>query len=230
MSQGFIYCFSNESYPGLLKIGMTDRTPDDRLKDANSCTWCHTPFINVIAKKVQNPIEKERKLHDYLKDKRVNPRREFFNISIDEIRKLFALMDGEIWNPTKDELESPPDPISPLELPTFAPNPQLEPKQEPKQEPASKPVRDMAKCLKDGQRVRHIINKNVDDLHKTWIAIYNSKENQLMHNNIPYNTPSGFAEAHYKSTRKDRGSSVNGWTSCECEINGEWIKLNAIQC
>ena len=38
--EGWVYCISNESMPGLLKIGMTDRTPQQRLAEANkSDTW-----------------------------------------------------------------------------------------------------------------------------------------------------------------------------------------------
>ena len=33
---GHIYCFSNPSIPGILKVGMTDRTPEIRLIEANS--------------------------------------------------------------------------------------------------------------------------------------------------------------------------------------------------
>ena len=31
VKEGWVYCISNESMPGLLKIGMTDRTPQQRL-------------------------------------------------------------------------------------------------------------------------------------------------------------------------------------------------------
>ena len=40
MIEGYIYCFSNPSMPGILKIGMTERTPKKRLNEANaSDTW-----------------------------------------------------------------------------------------------------------------------------------------------------------------------------------------------
>lgn len=101
MSSGYIYCFSNESMPGIFKIGMTERTPEERLKEANATdTWRPpTPYKIEIAKKVINPMEKEKAIHNILekyKD-RINPNREFFRSSIDIIKMFFNIMDGEIW-------------------------------------------------------------------------------------------------------------------------------------
>ena len=102
MSVGYIYCFSNESMPGILKIGMTERTPEERLKEANNPdTWRPPTLYKIeIAKKVTNPLEKEKAIHNIL-DKfkvRINPKREFFRITIEDIKMFFNLMDGEIWD------------------------------------------------------------------------------------------------------------------------------------
>jgi hypothetical protein len=32
---GYVYAFSNESMPGLIKIGMTERNPEERLESTN---------------------------------------------------------------------------------------------------------------------------------------------------------------------------------------------------
>ena len=65
MSSGYLYCFSNPSLPGIYKIGMTARTPEERLKEANSDTWRHdaTPFIIEFTKCVENPRQKEKMIH-----------------------------------------------------------------------------------------------------------------------------------------------------------------------
>ncbi len=53
---GYVYCMSNPSMPGLLKIGMTERTPDIRLGEANmSNTWIPTPFELELAPVFINP-------------------------------------------------------------------------------------------------------------------------------------------------------------------------------
>ena len=81
MTDGYIYCFSNISMPNILKIGTTERTPKERLKEANSPdTWKPpTPYKIEFAKKVKNPKEKETTLHKLLEQytERINTRREF---------------------------------------------------------------------------------------------------------------------------------------------------------
>ena len=97
MSEGYIYCFSNSAFPKLLKIGMTQRTPEERLREANSCTWCPNPYEIVLAKKVTKPREKEKSIHLLLSKygNRENKNREFFEIEIDEVKQFFNLIDGE---------------------------------------------------------------------------------------------------------------------------------------
>lgn len=101
MTQGYLYCFSNKSMPGILKIGMTERNPDIRLKEANrSDTWRPpTPYKLEIAIQVYNPKKKESTLHKLLSEytERINPKREFFRISIEEVKTFFDLIDGELW-------------------------------------------------------------------------------------------------------------------------------------
>ncbi len=101
MKFGYIYCFSNISMAGILKIGMTERTPEIRLKEANSSdTWKPpTPYKIEMAKKVLNAPKKEKVLHNLLEKYtiRINSNREFFKVSIEEVSKFFELMDGELW-------------------------------------------------------------------------------------------------------------------------------------
>ena len=102
---GYLYCFSNPSMPGLLKVGMTDRSPTIRLSEANQTDTYRppTPYHMEFAKKVSHSREKERILHDVLSryTVRVNPKREFFRASVEEVRRLFDLLDG-----TYEEIET----------------------------------------------------------------------------------------------------------------------------
>jgi hypothetical protein len=103
MADGYVYCFSNPSMPGILNVGMTERTPEARLSEANaSNTWGPpTPFKIEHAKKVSDASGKEKTLHTILEKKRIHPRHEFFGVSPEEVRKFFDLMDGEIWVETR---------------------------------------------------------------------------------------------------------------------------------
>ena len=107
MEDGYIYCFLNESMPGILKIGMTKLSPDARLAYANlPNTWKPpTPYKIVFAKKVNNYKQKEITLHLILAKyaKRINPRREFFRVSPEEVKRLFDLIDGDEWINTNHE-------------------------------------------------------------------------------------------------------------------------------
>jgi len=126
---GYIYCLSNLSMPGILKVGMTTRTPSERLKEANSSDTFRppTPYCLEFAKHVFHMKEKEKTLHQIL-DKyteRIHPRREFFRTSLEEVRLFFALIDGDDWI---DLPEPEPTPIPLIKRPVI-PNP---PKPRPK--------------------------------------------------------------------------------------------------
>ena len=99
---GWVYVMSNEAMPHILKIGVTERTPEMRLKEANSSTWAPNTFRIELAKKVRNPKEKEFILHTLLTKytERVSHKREFFRISLADIGVYFELMDGELWTQT----------------------------------------------------------------------------------------------------------------------------------
>ena len=102
IQHGWVYCFSNRAMPNLLKIGMTSRTPLERLKEANKAsTWSPpSPYVLEFAKYVQDYKTKEVVLHKLLSKYtcRVNPRKEFFSANPDDIRTFFDLMDGDYWS------------------------------------------------------------------------------------------------------------------------------------
>lgn len=105
---GYIYCFSNPSMPNIFKVGYSKRTPNNRLIEANRSSWIILPFKIEFAKKVINPIEKEHKIHTLLTHftKRPNPRREFFETTIENIKNIFDLIDGEWWGVDMDIKEN----------------------------------------------------------------------------------------------------------------------------
>jgi hypothetical protein len=100
--KGYIYCMSNTSMPGIMKVGMTMRSPDERLKEANKHDTFKppTPYRIDFAKCVTNPVLKELILHDLLAryTERIHPQREFFKVSSVEVKRFFDLIDGTWWS------------------------------------------------------------------------------------------------------------------------------------
>ena len=104
---GWVYALSNESMPGLIKIGFTSRSPSERLDEANAPNTFGppTPYRIELAKKVRNANQREKMIHRILSRDRVNMSREFFRVSIEVVRDVFALMDGEEWGLEDTEAE-----------------------------------------------------------------------------------------------------------------------------
>lgn len=203
---GYIYCFSNANMPNILKVGMTERTPDLRLNEANnSGTWTIPSYKIVIAKKVLNPKQKELTLHMLLSQytERIHSKREFFRVSEEEVKTFFDLIDGELWVKTPEEEDDEEDDDS--------------------EDVPKKNSRNMSKCFTHGQRLRHTIGIN-----KTWIGIYDASKNEIICDTKSYKSLSRFAATHYSIERPDRGNSANGWAECECEVNGKWISTYSL--
>ena len=64
--EGYVYCISNEFMPGIYKVGVTMRSPLERLKEANSSdTWKIPTYKIEFAKKVMDPKDKEKNFINY---------------------------------------------------------------------------------------------------------------------------------------------------------------------
>lgn len=187
MTEGYIYCFSNVSMPNILKVGMTEQDPEIKLNEANICnTWGPpTPYKIVIAKKVINPKQKKYTLHKILSKygELINTKQDFFRISIEDVKTLFDLIDGDLWIKNRGCCDI-----------------------------------DMATYFIDGQRIRHITSVG----KTTWIGIYNSSDNSIIHNDKIYTSLSNFANAHYMDDGFKFHCSANGWKECEYEVKKEY--------
>lgn len=205
MGDGYLYCFSNESMTGILKIGKTERTIEERLKEANtSDTWRPpTPYKCELAKYVRDVSHKELILHKLLGQytERINPRREFFRVTIEEVFTFFELIDGVYWTPPASQAGDD-DGAQSIEGDD------------------GHGCRDITKCFSHGQQIRHTIGIN-----KMWIGIYDDTQKCILCNEQTYKTPSSMSSAHYKVERPDRTCRSNGWSECECEVAGQWISI-----
>jgi uncharacterized coiled-coil protein SlyX len=95
--------------PSICNIGMSWMTPDaifDDMNNARLLWYPPTPYKCNIAKKVLDPIHKTATIYKLLEQYRINPVREFFRISLKDVRALFELMDGEYCIDDNDNYNS----------------------------------------------------------------------------------------------------------------------------
>ncbi|MEE0948376.1 MAG: GIY-YIG nuclease family protein [Bacteroidales bacterium] len=99
MSKGYVYVMINSSMNGLVKIGKTEKAPEERAKELSTATGIATPFT-VVYKRMFNDCDKaEKNAHAILSERgyRVNNKREFFSIDIPEaIDLIINLPDSEV--------------------------------------------------------------------------------------------------------------------------------------
>ena len=200
-----LYCLSNPSMPGLYKIGRTSKTPEERALQLFT-TGVPEPFTIEFAKKVNNAAEKERNIHRNLEEYHERmPGREFFRVpSVESIRILFDLMDGEPWVPT--------DSVS-----TVAEYDQCDEDVQ----PTTKRCRNMSECFVDGQSIRHRIGINA-----TRIGKYDSSQKGIIFEGRVLSL-NQFASNHYSHERPNRSPAVNAWMECECEVDGKWMSTHS---
>jgi hypothetical protein len=90
----FVYVLSNESMPGIYKIGKTINI-QTRLKDLDS-TQTPTPFNVELLFECQDHDYVEKKMHKIFNNVRVRTNREFFKVDLSSVKEVFNLFDGKI--------------------------------------------------------------------------------------------------------------------------------------
>ena len=81
---GYIYMLINPAMQGHLKIGMTNRTPQERADELSSTTGIPSRFLVAYSVQVQNPERIELLLHAKLAAFRLNNDREFFIVTLEK--------------------------------------------------------------------------------------------------------------------------------------------------
>jgi len=93
--EGYVYILVNSSFPNLVKVGYTTKSPTERASELSS-TGVPNKFIVAYSVFVSDCVEVERLIHDLLKECRHNQDREFFEIdSTTAIDKLMLV--SESW-------------------------------------------------------------------------------------------------------------------------------------
>ena len=86
----WIYILSNETMPGLVKVGFTKNKPSERVKQINAATGVALDFSVEWAYPCFNAHDLEKEIHVYLENNgfRVNKKKEFFNITVEQARSV----------------------------------------------------------------------------------------------------------------------------------------------
>jgi hypothetical protein len=83
--QGYLYILSNESMPGIYKVGITSRTVEERVKELSNSTSIPTPFKIEKCYLVPNCQKAEEIVHKELKQFRISNNREFFKTDLQSL-------------------------------------------------------------------------------------------------------------------------------------------------
>ena len=102
-----VYVLSNEGMPNLIKISKTQRKDlQTRMSELYS-TGVPFPFECLWAGEVKDCARIESIIHNAFRDKRVNPRREFFNVAPDQVIPLLKeLSINELTTTVEEALSS----------------------------------------------------------------------------------------------------------------------------
>lgn len=103
-----VYILTNQAMPGLVKIGRTEATVEDRMKQLDQ-TGVPLPFECFSAHRVADPNAVESAFHIAFGDHRVRDKREFFRVSPDKPNALLKLMSLANVTPGQDVIEDEDD-------------------------------------------------------------------------------------------------------------------------
>ena len=86
--RGHVYILVNPAFhPNYIKIGRTEKTPEERAEELSKSTSVPVPFEVAHSKLFNNCVDIERIVHKKFEKKRVRQEREFFNMEIHDAVK-----------------------------------------------------------------------------------------------------------------------------------------------
>src|SRR5262245_15612596 len=93
MAEGFVYVLINPALSGLVKIGCTSSSAEERAAQLSASTGVPQPFVVAYSAAVPDMAEAERRVHRILeaRGRRLTPSREFFQATSTEA--IDALLD-----------------------------------------------------------------------------------------------------------------------------------------
>lgn len=88
--RGFVYVLFNPNMPGILKIGFTNKSVEERVKEINSATGVISKYEISFIYECRNAYSLEQLVHSELEQNglRVNTRREGFKVELNKVVQL----------------------------------------------------------------------------------------------------------------------------------------------
>ena len=96
-----VYVLTNEAMDGLVKIGRTSTSVEQRIKELDN-TSIPLPFQCFFAGEVQDSVKTESLLHSTFSDKRVRNNREFFRVDANQVRSAILIANPTDVTPKTD--------------------------------------------------------------------------------------------------------------------------------
>lgn len=103
-----VYVLTNPAMPGLVKIGFTKTSIEQRLRELDQSS-VPLPFECFYAAVVEDCRKVERALHEAFDDHRVRKSREFFRLSPEKPRAIMRLLQRSEVTPGADVVETADD-------------------------------------------------------------------------------------------------------------------------
>ncbi|MBS0606514.1 MAG: GIY-YIG nuclease family protein [Verrucomicrobia bacterium] len=100
-----VYILTNACMPGLVKIGVTATSIDQRIKELSNSTAVPLPFTCYYAAVVTNGKFVERQLQEAFGNHRISPKREFFQIDANRVKAALLLVAVREVTPQNDPEE-----------------------------------------------------------------------------------------------------------------------------
>ena len=100
-----VYILINQAMPGIIKIGITDNSIEQRMKELDK-TSTPLPFECYFAKKVSDNKFIESKMHEAFDSFRIRQNREFFRMDPNAAKAALDMTEGEDVTPKDDVVEN----------------------------------------------------------------------------------------------------------------------------
>jgi len=111
MTKGIVYILINQAMPGIIKIGRTEKSIEERMKGLDA-TPTPLPFECYSAKQVPNAKFTESKMHEAFDASRIRSNREFFRMDPNAAKAALDMVEGEDATPKDDVVETESDRVA----------------------------------------------------------------------------------------------------------------------